>query len=123
MKFVRRGGGGGCPSAWPAPSPIWGMSDYRFRPDPCVIPHGPVGLGLNRQSDIPLAIWDCWLLTAHLPACRPALPQLPPLPHEHPQLPPLPACSHLTAPSHRPHGPQLPSPAGLFAPNCPLPPA
>ena len=41
----------------------------------------PQGSSLNKQSDIPLTIKDCWLPTAHLPAfliapihfCLPAL--------------------------------------------------
>nr|KAF6363108.1 hypothetical protein mPipKuh1_010105 [Pipistrellus kuhlii] len=84
------------------------MSNCRVRPNP--------GSGLNRQLDIPLSVWNHWLLTSHLPACLIApnhaacWPACPQFPSTHTSLLAPPCWADL---------PQLPFPPGLIAPNCP----
>nr|KAF6301340.1 hypothetical protein mPipKuh1_009347 [Pipistrellus kuhlii] len=66
LKIMHRGGG--CLSQactlWQSRIPQQ-MSDCQLRPDPAGIPPGS---DLNSRVRHPLIIWDCWLLTAHMPA-------------------------------------------------------
>nr|KAF6285912.1 hypothetical protein mMyoMyo1_009471 [Myotis myotis] len=119
-------GGGGCPSAQPAPSPIWDPSgDVRLP-----VGHPSHNSGLLAPNRLPACLPDCplttpllaWSSLTALP-CRPGHPQLPsllawspltalpagPIP---PNSPPLQARLPPTALPCQPSHPQLPSLVG-----------